>query len=205
MRLIFGSLLSHAAAATFILAGLWLTLLARRRGNWPAAALAGVAMGLAFGIRPLSAAAVAVPLSAVIVRDLVARRHRDSRNRVIGWFMGATAAALPTLAANQLITGNALTFPYSLADGSMYFAANLPFGIRNLDVLLYSAGTMLHGWGWPQFHGAFWVALGLAFPLVPFLLRRHTASDVLLAAVVVSVALTPLAISANPKPLAQTI
>ena len=192
VRLIFGSLLSHAAAATLILTGLWLLLLARRQRNWPAAALAGIALGLAFGIRPLSAAAMAVPLAAVLVRDLIALRDRDSRNRIIGWIMGGAAAALPTLAANHLITGNALTFPYSLAEGSMYFAANLPFGIRNLDVLLYSSGTLLHGWGWPQLYGSFWVALALAFAMVPFLLRRHKATDVLLAAVVVSVVIAHL-------------
>ena len=123
--------------------------------------LPGIALGLAFGIRPLPVAAVAVPLAAVLVRDLVALRDRDSRNRIIGWIVGGAAAALPTLAANHLITGNALTFPYTLAKGSMYFAANLPFGIRNLDVLLYSSGTLLHGWGWPQLYGSFWVALAL--------------------------------------------
>jgi len=74
-----------------------------------------------------------------------------------------------------------------LAKGSMYFAANLPFGIRNTDVLLYSAGNVLHGWGWPQFYGPFWVALALAFALVPFLLRRSRPTDVLLAVMVGSV------------------
>jgi hypothetical protein len=74
----------------------------------------------------------------------------------------------------------------------MYFAANLPFGIRNLDVLLYSSGALLHGWGWPQLYGSFWVALAFAFALVPFLLRRHKAADVLLAAVVVSMVIAHL-------------
>ncbi len=187
VRLIFGSLLSHAAAATLILAGLWLFLAARRLKTLPPAALSGMAFGLAFGIRPLSAVASAIPLAAVFVGDLMAHRDRDSRYRVAGWFLGGTVAVLPTLAANHLITGSALTFPYSLARGSMYLAANIPFGIRNIDVLSYSAGSMLHGWGWPQFHGPFWVALAFAFALVPFLLRRHTSNDVLLAAIVGSV------------------
>jgi hypothetical protein len=185
-RLIFGSMLSHAAAATFILAALWALLVARRLKAWPIAALSGIALGLAFGIRPLSAAAAAIPIAVVIVRDFIALPDRDSRNRLIGWIVGGTAAALPTLAANQLITGSSFKFPYSLADGPMYFAANLPFGIRNLDVLLYSAGNVLHGWGWSAFHGPFWIALAFAFVLVPFLLRRHRAGDVLLAAMAVS-------------------
>jgi hypothetical protein len=183
-RLIFGSLLSHAAAATLILAGLWLLLVSRRLKNWPVAALSGIALGLAFGIRPLSAVATAIPLAALVAGDLIAKRDRDTRGRLLGWFIGAGAAVLPTLAGNHLITGSALAFPYSLADGSMYFAANLPFGIRNLDALSYSAGNMLHGWGWPQFHGPFWVAIAFAFAMVPFLLRRNRATDVLLAAMV---------------------
>jgi hypothetical protein len=98
--------------------------------------------------------------------------------------IGGAAAAMPALVANNLITGNAFTFPYSLAKGSMYFAANLPFGIRNADVLFYSAGNVLHGWGWPRFFGPFWVALAFAFALVPFLLRQKSTNDVLLAAMV---------------------
>jgi hypothetical protein len=183
-RLVFGSMLSHAAAATLILASLWLLLVARRLRTWPAAALSGIALGLAFGIRPLSAVAIAVPLAVLVVGDLLGRRESEARYRGLGWLIGAAVAALPTLAANQLITGNAFAFPYSLAKGSMYFAANLPFGIRNADVLLYSAGNALHGWGWPQFHGPLWVALAFAFAMVPFLLRRSRATDVLLAAMV---------------------
>ena len=186
-RLIFGSMLSHAAAATLLLAGLWLLLVARRLKTWPTAVLSGIALGLAFGIRPLSAAAAAVPLAAVVVCDFLVRHDRDARDRALAWIIGGAAAVLPTLAANHLITGNAFTFPYSLAKGSMYFAANLPFGIRNADVLLYSAGNALHGWGWPHSVGPFWVALGFAFALVPFLLRRSRATDVLLAAMVGSV------------------
>ena len=183
-RLIFGSTMSHAAAATLILAGLWLLLVARRLETWPVAALSGVTLGLAFGIRPLSAVATAVPIAALLAFDLLARRDRDTRNRLFSWCIGGAVAALPTLIANHLITGNAFSFPYSLAKGSMYFAANLPFGIRNTDVLLYSAGNALHGWGWPQFVGPFWVALAFAFALVPFLLRQSRATDVLLAAMV---------------------
>jgi len=183
-RLIFGSMLSHAAAATLILAGLWLLLVARRLKAWPVAALSGIALGMAFGVRPLWAAATAVPLAALVAGDLFTRRDRDARDRVLGWLIGGAAAALPTLIANHLITGSAFTFPYSFAKGSMYFSANLPFGIRNTDVLLYSAGHVLHGWGWPQFHGPFWVALAFAFALVPFLLRRSRATDILLAAMV---------------------
>jgi hypothetical protein len=173
--------------ATLILAGLWLLLVGRRLKAWPVAGLSGIAFGLAFGVRPLSASAAAIPIAVLLGGYLIARRDRKSRDQLVGWLLGGAVATLPTLAANQLITGNAFSFPYSLADGPMYFAANLPFGIRNLDVLVYSAGNVLHGWGWSTFHGQFWVALAFAFALVPFLLRRHNVADVVLAAMVVSV------------------
>jgi hypothetical protein len=187
-RVIFGSMLSHAAAATLILAAFWLMLIARRSNAWPLAALSGIALGLAFGIRPLSAVAAAIPLAAVVVGNLFARRRLEGRGFVAAFFLGGLTGALPTLAANQLITGNAFAFPYSLAKGPMYFAANLPFGIRNLETLLYSTGNGLHGWGWSAFHGPFWIALALSFALLPFLLRRHRAGDLLLAAMIGSIA-----------------
>jgi hypothetical protein len=187
-RLIFGSMLSHAAAATCILAALWLVLIARRANAWIPAALSGIFLGLAFGVRPLSAVAAAIPLAAVVVGDLAARRRHEGSGLVAGFFLGGLAAALPTFAANQLITGNAFAFPYSLAKGPMYFAANLPFGIRNLETLIYSAGNGLHGWGWPAFHGPFWIALALGVAALPFFLRRHRTGDLLVAAMVVSIA-----------------
>lgn len=186
-RLLFGSMLSHAAAATLILAGLWLLLAGRRLRAWPVAALSGLAFGLAFGVRPLSAAAAAFPVAVAVVARFVARPARDSGEQAIAWLLGGAVAALPTLAVNRLITGSAVSFPYTLADGPMYLASNLPFGIRNLDVLLYSTGNVLHGWGWSTFHGPFWVALAFAFSLVPFLMRRHRTADTLLAMVAVSV------------------
>jgi hypothetical protein len=187
-RLIYGSLLSHAASATLLLAAVWLFLLARRQASWRSGALGGIAVGLAFGIRPLTTVATAVPLAAVLVAELFANGTRESRRRAAAWFLGGALAALPTLVVNHLITGHLFTFPYSLAGKSMYLADNLPFGIRNLDVLIYSAGATLHGWGWPHYHGTLWVALAFAFALVPFITRRHTAADVLLALIVVSVA-----------------
>jgi hypothetical protein len=192
VRIIFSSMLSHAAAATLILAGLWLFLISRRTGGWSPAAISGACFGLAFGIRPLSTMAAAVPVAAACGAVFLMRHRSASRTPAIGWFAGAVVAALPTLAANLAITGNAFAFPYSLAGKSMYLPSNLPFGIRNLDVLLYTAGNVLHGWGWPYFHGPFWVALAFAFGLLPFLLRRQTATDLLLAMVIGSVAIAHL-------------
>jgi 4-amino-4-deoxy-L-arabinose transferase-like glycosyltransferase len=192
VRLISGSLLSHAAAASFLLGGLWMLLSSRRLESTLRAASAGIAVGLAFAIRPLSAAAVAAPFAVLLIADLARRRDRGARNRLIAWCMAGAAAAVPTLGANALITGSPLSFPYSLASGPMYFAANLPFGLRNLDTLLYSTANSIHGWGWPSFYGPFWVAVGLAFAFVPFLVRRARTADLLMAAMVAAVMIAHL-------------
>ncbi len=184
-RLIFGSMLSHAAAATLLLAALWLVLVARRSRRWPAAAIAGAFVGLAFGIRPLSAVAIAAPLGAVLVFDLLSSREdRGARTRILSFSTGALAAAAPALLANHLITGHGLAFPYTLVGSPMYFLANVPFGIRNLDTLLIHTGTNLFGWGWSWFHGPGVIALAFAFICVPFALRRARTTDVLMAAMI---------------------
>jgi hypothetical protein len=192
VRLISGSLLSHAASASFILGGLWLLLSSRRLESTLRAVASGMAVGLAFGIRPLSATVVAVSFAVLLIVDLARHLDRGARNRFIAWCMAAATAAAPTLGANALITGDPLSFPYSLASGPMYFAANFPFGLRNLDALLYSTANAIHGWGWPLSHGPFWGALGFAFAFVPFLLRRARAADLLLAAMVAGVMLAHL-------------
>ncbi len=192
-RLIFGSMLSHAAGATLVLAALWLTLAARRRSSRPAAAAAGAALGVAFGIRPLTALAIAVPFAAVLLFDLLtSRKHRDAGRRLLAVLAGGLATAAPTLIANHLITGQALAFPYTLAQRSMYLLDNLWFGLRNLDALLASTCAAISGWGWDLVHGPLVLALALAFACVPFLLRRARPTDWLLLAMVVSVLIAHL-------------
>ena len=192
-RLIFGSFLSHAAAATLLLAALWLFLLARRSTGWPAAALAGVGIGLAFGIRPLSAVAIAVPLGVVLIFDLIGSRDGNAaRARILSFSAGSLAAAAPALVANHLITGHALAFPYTLVGGPMYFQDNIPFGIRNLDALLVHTGSSLFGWGWSWVHGPVVIALAFAFMCLPFALRRVRPTDMLMAAMIACILIAHL-------------
>lgn len=149
------------------------------------AGAAGAAIGLAFGIRPLTAIAVALPLGIVLSLDLIrSREDRRALRRLAGWVGGITVAAVPTLIANTLITGDAFAFPYSFASGSMYAAANIPFGIRNLDALLVSFGAGIYGWGWSLLHGQLVGAVALAFAFVPFLSRRWRSTDLLLVAII---------------------
>jgi len=179
--ILFGSLLSHAASSTMILAALWLLLVGRRWQNPWIGLAAGACFGIAFGIRPLAAATVALPAGLWLVSDI---RDPGYRGRAIGVAVAATAGGLlamvPTLAANMVITGNPVSFPYSLAHGSMYSLAHIPFGIRNMDALLASTLPALFGWGWTLPGEWWWTALPLAFAAVPFLLRRQNHADWLL-------------------------
>ena len=187
-RLIFGSMMSHAAAATLTLAALWLVMLSRRLKSSSAAAAAGVALGLAFGIRPLAAVAIAIPIGALMVLDLdpVVLR-RSAQARMLGFTVGGCLGAAPALVANHLITGSALAFPYSLAGRSMYLTENIPFGLQNLDVLLASTGASLFGWGWEIVHGPIVGAAALSLALVPFLMGRRRSYDFLLGAMVICI------------------
>jgi hypothetical protein len=181
--LLFASLLSHAAGATLILLSLWLMLVARRRQAPWLTVIAGLALGFAFGIRPLAAVAVAVPVLAFVLFDL--RRPAEAPRTpwlFAGTTIGIAIGLVPTLIANRLITGSFLSFPYSLAKGSMYSIENWPFGLRNMDVLLASSQPALFGWGWGYAASWFLTALPLAVVLVPILLRRLNSYDVLLLA-----------------------
>jgi hypothetical protein len=187
-RLIFASMLSHALAATLILAAMVMALRAQRERHGLYAAGAGIALGLTFGVRPLTAVAVALPLLAMAIRHRQDSGDYPRSRTIIAAFVGGfTLAATPALVTNTLITGSAFSFPYSLAHGSMYGAANIPFGLRNLDALLASSGAAIFGWGWSLLHGPWILALTFAPALIPLLAKRARNSDWLLAAIVASV------------------
>ncbi len=198
-RLLCGSMFPHAACAVLVLLALWFVLLSRRLpGYWPGAC-AGTAMGCCLAVRPMTAVAVSVVLGAWMIVDALSREH-ETRSR---WLTLAAAgaaglaASVPTLVHNAVVTGSCWSLPYSFAQGSMYGADNVPFGIRNLDAILRAASAGLTGWGWPLATGGFVLALPLAFVAIPFLLRRSRPEDRLLLAIFVVVALGHLPTKAN--------
>jgi hypothetical protein len=191
--LLFASMLSHAASSCLILLFLWLLLVARRTGSaWPALA-AGLALGLAFGIRPLTAVAIAIPCGVLLLIDLGTGRQ-IGRGAVVlaATTLGGLAGTVPALVVNLVVTGNPVAFPYTLASGHMYAPQNLAIGIRNFDTILAFTVPNLYGWGWGFAQGWIFLALPLAFALVPFLLRRQNSYDLLLAASFVSVVICHL-------------
>jgi hypothetical protein len=149
-------------------------------------------------IRPLTAVAVAIPAAVLLLDEL--RRPKRGPGAVsvlLGAGIGGVVGTLPLLWTNLVVTGNALLLPYTLAKGTMYGLANLPFGLRNLDAILASTVPALFGWGW----GSSWVwmfqALPLAFGWIPFLLRRAGRAELLLLAVVACLAATHLGTRAH--------
>jgi hypothetical protein len=188
-RLIFSTMLSHALAATLITAALVLALEAgRSRGPLRAAAV-GLFLGAAFGVRPLTAVAVAIPMLALTHHSRrTGSRFTSAGSTFLAFSFGFAVAAVPTLAANAQISGGALAFPYTLARGSMFGISNFFFGLRNLDALLISTGSVVTGWGWNFLHGPWTIALSFAPALVALITRRTRLTDWLLAAMIVCVA-----------------
>ena len=196
--LLFASMLSHAAGATLILLFLWLLLVARRRQTVWLTVVAGLALGSAFGIRPLSAAAVGIPSLVFLLLDL--RRPAEALRTpwlLAGTTAGAVIGLVPTLLANRATTGSLLSLPYSLAKGSMYSIDNWPFGLRNMDALLASSQPALFGWGWGYAATWFLTALPLAVVFAPILLRRLNRHDILLLACFGALALLHLGTRAH--------
>ncbi len=188
--LLFGSRMPHAGSATLLLGAVLLCLPRGSNASGWRWVGAGVAFGLAFGMRPLTAVAVAIPVGLFHLIETLAGRRRwiDS----VWLITSGVVTTLPTLMANNIITGSPWAFPYALAEGSMYSMQHAAFGIRNLDTLLASLGPLIHGWGWPWLDGPVLLALPLSFIAVLFLSRQSSREDRLLIAIAATVILAHL-------------
>lgn len=191
-RLMFGCYLSHALSAVLAAGAIWLVLRMGRRVSWGPAAAAGGLLGACFAVRPLTAVAVALPCAVVMLVRASRPGREASRRQIVAATAAGLVATVPTLVANQAITGNPLAFAYSLADGTMYGLRNLPFGIRNLDALLASTPSALLGWGWGLGARRLLDAAAFGIALVPLLRRRPEGRHLFLLGIVASLALLHL-------------
>jgi hypothetical protein len=113
------TLLSHTTSAFFLALSIYLTLgwLEDRAGSYRIlrGVAAGAAFGVAFNIRPLTAIAFAIPLAGLVITRMIQRKTRPDV-----WFVGLVSGAAilfaATLVHNSAITGDPLTFPYTLVD-----------------------------------------------------------------------------------------
>lgn len=188
--LLFASHLSHAAAAPLVTAFLWLAIAAERRRRPVLGLPAGLALGFAAGMRPLTAIAIAVPFGLVLLLDLARVPRRRMALRLTAWLLaGGLAGIVPTLLANLLVTGSPLRFAYALkATTSFYGPGRIPWGVRNLDAIVASLPPQLLGLGWPLVPATVGAALALGLVLVPLLRRRPPYAARLLFAVWIAVA-----------------
>ncbi len=188
--LMFASHLSHAAAAPLTAAFLWLAVASdTRRAPWLAGP-AGVALGLAFGMRPLTAVGVAAPVGLLLAVDLLARRSDARAGARLGWIVaGGLLGTAPCLVANAAVTGSPFRFAYTLENGGgLYGPDQVTLGLRNLDAVVASIPTHLLGAGWGLLPPLAVTALGLALVAIPLLRSRPARADLLLVSVWLAVA-----------------
>lgn len=177
--LLYSSGLSHSGCATLLALALLLILRDRERTEESPSArrmvFAGAGLALAFGIRPLTALAAAVPMSIYL---LFPGKNRIERSTLKPLSAGALPVLIPILWANALLSGAWWRFPYALAGAPMLSTSYLFEGLRNIDTLLASLPPLLNGWFWPLLPTGLGLPLGMA--LIPFLLRRSSPEDRLL-------------------------
>ena len=188
--LLFGSLMPHTGSATLLLLGILLCLPRGRRTSKSRWIVAGLAFGAAFGMRPLTAVAVVLPLGIFLLGKIRAGERHPGEFGVL--VISGILGAVPTLIANNLLTGSPWTFPYVLARGSMYSIRHLPFGLRTVDTLLAAMEPLVHGWGWPLIGPAAMQAIPFVFVAVLMLSGRSSSEDRLLAAIAAVVMLAHL-------------
>ncbi len=192
--LMFSSYLSHGSAALMIALFLWLFLVGRRRESLPILGLSGASLGFAFGIRPLTAAAVACPFAILLLSELLRSEEKRVTLRSLGVFiLGGVFGSLPVLISNRLITGSAFSFAYSYGAGTSFSVQNFPSALMHLDATVASVPPAIFGWGWGILTGWPILSLSLAFACVPFLLRGPRVFDLLFAAMFIALPLSFLA------------
>jgi len=185
------SYLSHSSAALMIALFLWLFLVGRRRRSLPILCLSGASLGLAFGIRPATAVAIACPFAILLLSELLTSREKRVTLRSLGAFiLGGVVGSLPVLISNHLITGSAFSYAYSYGAGRSFSVQYSPSALMYLDATVASVLPTIFGWGWGILSGWPILSLSLAFACVPFLLRRPRAFELLFAAMFIALPLS---------------
>jgi hypothetical protein len=94
---------------------------------------------------------------------------------------------------NALVTGSPFVLAYQRWGGVRWMLSDaLGAGLHVSERSLALMGPMAFGWGWDVFPPEIGLALTYAFALVPFLTRRATRADGLLAATFLAVVLAHL-------------
>jgi 4-amino-4-deoxy-L-arabinose transferase-like glycosyltransferase len=166
-----GSFLSHLASMVWLLLfSLWFIWAVRGRSPWFALG-AGLALGTAFLVRPLTAAAWAAPFALYALVQL--NRGKPSRPASLLVAAGAIAMAALLPLYQRAVTGDPLLNPYTLwwpydrlgfgpGIGAMPGGHSLHYAWLNLRQDLTNAATDVLGW--PMLS---WLPLALGLALAP--------------------------------------
>lgn len=181
-----GTYFSHPAAAFFTMLAYYLLIRAEWGRRVRPTFLAGLAIGMAFLCRELSAIVIGVPLTAALVLHIWRRR---AVRPLLAWGGGAGVFAALYGLYNWSFTSNPALPPRAISDPTDRYGFGLGYGwsgqhtvaggLVNLDQLV--TGLALDLYGWPYY-------MALAVPLIPFVLARANRWD-LLNGVIVAVVL----------------
>jgi 4-amino-4-deoxy-L-arabinose transferase-like glycosyltransferase len=188
--LLSGSLMSHPACLLFLTAFLWCTWRTRRQVREGWALAAGLALGMAFAIRPFTAVAIALPSALWALWRLLGTGGVDGEGewRRI-WYMGLGFAPLAALVplANAVWTGDPLLSPYVLfwpydrvgfgpGHGVLPGGNTVWLGVSSVVASLGHLANYLHGWP----------ALSMTFVVLLFVFKPRQRRDLWLACTTLS-------------------
>jgi len=169
---LFSTTLSDGACAVLLLGALVAALPGDgKHAPWISDLLMGCCLAAAFGIRPLTTIAAALPLGWYLCG------RPGTWRRLAMAAAGAAPILVMVFAANQQITGNWWSFPYALAGKPMMGPAFLPWGLRNVDTLLAAVPPFLTDWSLPFFPGSLIRLIVPGLAALPFVSRSSKRED----------------------------
>ncbi len=188
-QILAGSMLAHTASAMLSALFLWLYVTGWKDESrwWARLACAGLALGFALSIRPLSALSVAIPSALYGLAEMWRLKfgHR-AWTGLLAVVIGGLAGSVPQFLDNYYITGNPLLFAYTLGPKITWSWGNYSDGLFLADHTMALVPDMAFGWFWPWISGGKLALLGFSFVVIVFITGRAQRLDWLLLGLCIS-------------------
>jgi hypothetical protein len=189
--LLSASYMAHVACGLFLLVGVGLIVRSRRhpRALVLQLGVAGASLGLAFSVRPGTAAAFAPGLGLYLLltlREAPAAQRPAWLRALLAFVVTGLLGAMIALLGNWLLVGEWSFSVYTGYGQNALSLANVNVGLGYVDAELAYLTSQLFGWGWPLWWGGSILALSFAFALVPFVMGSSTREDTLCAGLFLS-------------------
>jgi hypothetical protein len=194
MIILSSSMLSHSATH-FLCIAYVLTLIVGLEKKKPLfLILSGLAIGLAVGIRPLTAIGFLISGGLFFLVNMYKKRFcRSTWVQALLFITGLLVGIIPYLADNYLATGNALKPAFSLIGVGLDFNLKvLPERLLLADSTLALVPLHILGWGWRWCPPVLIAGLGCMFLIVPFLFQKWNRYDLLFVSIIIFVPITYL-------------